>query len=163
MGFWQNCWSEEESWNEQQQYMLWTKMWKMEGTLEMKVLLVLYICCEEQTKNCDILQGKCQRINPLVKELLTQYLGNQGNWCWWKEEKGRLPHTRTLTPMSYDCQSWKLDKLKWAIAGLESHEAACDVVVFNIWQTGTCVCLNCCRLICEAQSVFLIKKFSRIQ
>ncbi len=60
---------------EQQQYMLWMKMWKMERTLEMKVLLVLYICCKEQTKNCDILQGKCQRINPLVKELLTWYLG----------------------------------------------------------------------------------------
>jgi hypothetical protein len=62
---------------EQQQYMLWMKMWKMEGTLEMKVLLVLYICCKEQTKNCDILQGKCQGINPLVKELLTWWLGTR--------------------------------------------------------------------------------------
>jgi hypothetical protein len=38
---------------------------------------IVYICCKEQTKNCDILQGKCQRINPLVKELLTWYLGTR--------------------------------------------------------------------------------------
>lgn len=31
------------------------------------------------------------------EELLTWYFGNQGNWCWWKEEKGRLPHTYSHT------------------------------------------------------------------
>jgi hypothetical protein len=78
----------------------------MEGTLEMKVLLVLYIRCKEQTKNCDILQGKCPRINQLVKSCLLDTLGTREIGADERRKKaGFLIHTHTLTPMSYNCQS----------------------------------------------------------